>query len=433
MSLVTSSAFQLSPAVQIRAFVSLGTLASSDVDDDLLYQILVAYKTALSQASENDILAVLSMLRCICRVVPASPPQSRYIPQLFWLAVALLQSGLLSCYTEALQLLKATLERMAEQGMFRDRGVAGTLLEGRTPLEEVAIQLDNILGLSFEASFSFSLSAIIFKGIRHAKLRDATADALRTLIRVTVHSCGEVDHADGPGAPICQEILGYFLALTSLSTTPESFKSLLQDADVHESWYSEDLLPSDLDEDLAVKIPHGLLGAADGDDALFVVSFVSAMLSTAQGDDKETEMLYDILAQISTTHPDIISMTYVCHSSDRHVPCSQLFRTSRFDTLSDKVKDAFANTSRPEILSYVSSVFRVAMRDRHRAPAYRTASASTLSTVEEVNGQVLSETYDRALKDHFMQGLPSSFTFIPTTSAQKMINWISELVVKIIE
>lgn len=74
------------------------------------------------------------------------------------------------------------------------------------------------------------------------------------------------------------------------------------------------------------------------------------------------------------------------------------------------------------------------MRDRHRTPpGYRTASASTLSTVEEINGQVLSENYERALKDHYMQGLPNNFTFIPSGSAQKMINWISELVVKIIE
>ena len=44
MSLVTSSAFQLSPAIQTRSFVSLSILATSDVDDDLLYQMLVALK-----------------------------------------------------------------------------------------------------------------------------------------------------------------------------------------------------------------------------------------------------------------------------------------------------------------------------------------------------------------------------------------------------
>ena len=104
MSLVTSSAFQLSPAVQTRAFVSLGILATSDVDDDLLYQMLVAFKTALSQSHESDTTSVVSMLRCIFRVVPALPINSRYLPQIFWLAVALLQSSHMGIYVEAINL-----------------------------------------------------------------------------------------------------------------------------------------------------------------------------------------------------------------------------------------------------------------------------------------------------------------------------------------
>ena len=82
MSLITSSAFQLSPAVQSRAFVALGVLATSDVDDDLLYQMLVAFKTALSQASETDTTSVVSMLRCITNVVPATNGNSRYLAAL---------------------------------------------------------------------------------------------------------------------------------------------------------------------------------------------------------------------------------------------------------------------------------------------------------------------------------------------------------------
>ncbi|TCD61394.1 Ras GTPase activating protein ira2 [Steccherinum ochraceum] len=419
MSLVTSSAFQLSPAIQVRAFVSLGILATSDVDDDLLYQILVAYKTALLRASDTETLTVVSMLRCICRVVPALPPQSRYLPQLFWLGVALLQVGLMSPYIEAIQLLKTTVGRMAEQGLFRDRGVAATLLDGRLAMEDCIDQVDDALGLSFDASFSFALAAVVFKGIRHAKLRSHAADALRTMLRVTVHSCGEPDHADGPGAPICQETLGYFLALISLSTSSTTFKKLLQDADVHESWYSEDVLPADLDEDAAVKIPHGLIGAEDANDALLVVAFIVAMLYSAQGDDKETEMLYDILAQIATTHPDTISLM--------------------FDAISDKVKDAFSNASRAEVLSYVSSIFRIAMRDRSKisssmSAGYRTASASSLSTVDEGNGVPQPEQpYEKRLAEFRMHGLVKNFTFVSGANAQKTINWISELVVKIIE
>jgi hypothetical protein len=54
MSLVSSTAFQYSPAVQARAFITLGTLAVSDVDDDLFYQMIVALKKVLSETKQSD-------------------------------------------------------------------------------------------------------------------------------------------------------------------------------------------------------------------------------------------------------------------------------------------------------------------------------------------------------------------------------------------
>ncbi|KAL7332161.1 hypothetical protein PS15p_204242 [Mucor circinelloides] len=42
MGLVTSTAFYFNPAIQPRSFVTLGCLAQDEVDDDLIYQILVA-------------------------------------------------------------------------------------------------------------------------------------------------------------------------------------------------------------------------------------------------------------------------------------------------------------------------------------------------------------------------------------------------------
>jgi hypothetical protein len=91
MSLVTSTAFQQSPAVQTRSFVVLAALAVRQVDDDFLYQILVALRTALSKANETNTIVIVSMLRCLCRIVPAIAETSRYVCSLFWLAVALLQ------------------------------------------------------------------------------------------------------------------------------------------------------------------------------------------------------------------------------------------------------------------------------------------------------------------------------------------------------
>ncbi|KAF8184668.1 hypothetical protein BJ912DRAFT_1144462 [Pholiota molesta] len=66
-SLVTATAVQQSPAVQTRAFVALSGLAAAEVDDDFLYQILVAFKGILSKANEsNTTTIVISSLANSC-------------------------------------------------------------------------------------------------------------------------------------------------------------------------------------------------------------------------------------------------------------------------------------------------------------------------------------------------------------------------------
>ncbi|KAI1796034.1 hypothetical protein LXA43DRAFT_649826 [Ganoderma leucocontextum] len=422
MSLITSSAFQLSPAVQSRAFVALGVLATSDVDDDLLYQMLVAFKTALSQASETDTTSVVSMLRCITNVVPATNGNSRYMAQLFWLAIALLQSSHMALYVEAIRLLRVTVENMAEHGHFKERGVTTTLLEGRVALEDIACQLDHLLGLSFDTSFSFSLAATIFKGVRHPHLCDAAEGALRSLLSITVRSCVEVEHADdGPGAAICQDVLGYVLALIPMSTKVRSFKRLLEEANVDPSWLSEESLVSTDDEDPVNKLPYGLISYADSNTALLVMSFVIAMLQTAQVDDTESAILYSILSDVADAWPEVIGVAY--------------------ETLQDKIKETFGVSNSPAILFAISNVFRVATHEMERSvpPSSRTlggaGSASTLSTVDEGASKGPGRQHLSMLEDQGMQGLANSFQFLALNrgNATKMIQWISELVMKMIE
>ncbi|CAL1700085.1 unnamed protein product [Somion occarium] len=417
MSLITSSAFQFSPAIQTRAFISMGMLATSDVDDDLLYQMLVAFKTALSQFNEKETLAMISMLRCMYHVVPALPPHSRYLPQLFWLAVALLETGFVMIYSEAIQLLRATVERMDVDKEFEVKGVAVTLMDARAPLESISIQLDHLLSLSFHTSFHFSLAAIIFKGVRHAGLHKQAEAALRSLLRITVQSCGEIglNHAEaGAGEPICQEVLGYVIALIPLHTSLVAYQELLLGAKVHSSWTSEDFLPSVIDYDEAIHVPLGLLGIVDRRTALFTTSFISAMLQTAQGDDKETEMLYGILSDLAHSHPETIAIA--------------------FDSFHEKLKDAFTISSRPMVLAYVSNIFRVSTQENMRGLRGQ-SSASTLSTVDE-KPERIGKKHLAELDSIDMGGLANSLQFVAPShyrQVSRMINFLSELVMKIIE
>jgi hypothetical protein len=313
MSLVTATAFQQSPAVQTRSFVALSALAISDVDDDFLYQILVAFKSALTKANESNTMAIVSMLRCMCKIVPAIAEQSRYVCVLFWLAVALLQASHLGFYIEATWLLRITLENMEQQGLFKNNSVQAVLLEAREPLEEISSQLDEMLRLSFETSFSFSLSSIIFKGMRHTGLKASAEAALTTLLRVTSKAYSENSGtSNGFRDSPCPEALGYFLALLPVSTTPKSYCRLLNSCSVDDSWVSDGGPSDSEEEELGIpRVTDAVLGIQDASTALLVASFAGTILVTAQGDDAETQMLYGLLSSLANSYPEIISITYV--------------------------------------------------------------------------------------------------------------------------
>jgi hypothetical protein len=313
MSLVTSTAFQLSAAIQPRAFIVIGHLAASDVDDDLLYQMLVALKTALSQSSETNTMSVVSMLRCICKVVPALVENSRYICQVFWLAVALLQSSHIAFYVEATNLVRVTLDHMEDQGMFTG-SAHEFLLDGRTPLEDIACQLDQLLGLSFDSSFSFSLASIIFKGIRHSGLKEAAEAALRSLLRVAVRSgAGANGIVDESREMFHPDALGYFVALLPVSTSLLTYRRLLEECGVSNAYATE---MTSNDDDSVPRVSLDFLGVNDATTALLLTSFIGAILTTAQGDDAETEILYSLLSDVALVFPDTVSMAYVLLFTD---------------------------------------------------------------------------------------------------------------------
>ena len=309
MSLITATAFQQSPAVQTRSFVALATLAVSQVDDDFLYQILVAFKIAFSKVNESNTAPITSMLRCMCKVVPALVGTSRYICVLFWLAVALLQGSHISFYAEASSLLQVTLRNMEVQGLFKNNSVQNVLLEAREPLEQITSQLDDMLKLSFETNFSFSLAAIIFKGLRHSSLKESAEAALRTLLQVTVAAHDDKELPDLAS----HEALGYVIALLPVSTTPKAFHRLLKESKLDSDWNIDIAIP-DGDDDDDVGTPRftaELLGIQDSTTALLVASFAGSILYSAQGDDAETEILYGLLSSLCFSYPDIVSMTYV--------------------------------------------------------------------------------------------------------------------------
>jgi hypothetical protein len=104
-----------------------------------------------------------------------------------------------------------------------------------------------------------------------------------------------------------------------------------------------------------------------------------------------------------------------------------------YEGLQDRIKDTFANSSNPAIIKAVSIIFRVAVGDPSREGFFR-GSASTVGMAEEATHGP-GRNHLMALDEFGMQGLASSFQFLPPNRghATRMINWIPELVIRIIE
>ncbi|KAJ7821199.1 hypothetical protein B0H14DRAFT_2831907 [Mycena olivaceomarginata] len=407
MGLATSSAFQYSPAVQMRSFTTLGTLLTQEADDDYLYQMLVALRTALQQANETDAAIVVTMLRSLARVVPALPDTSRYFVSLFWLAVTLLESSHVVFYTEASLLLSVTLESMRTRGMFRHASVSTVLLEGRDPLESVLHQFEQVLSISFDTNFSFALASVLFKGMRASIVREEAEAVLRTLLEVTMRPyVREEGEMNGVKDTLSGDALGYFIALLPVSSTPASFRRLLKECG-----------PSGIDDETdAPRVDVALLGIDGATTALLAASFIGAVVTGAQGNDAETEMLYCLLSDLGEAYPEIVAMTY--------------------DGLQDKIHDVFSKASNPTIIRAVSNIYRMAQE--HDRPRFASAtslprgggSTSTLSTVEESTQFTPGCNHLQALEDIGMAGVASNFVFLPLGGghATKVIQWIPELV-----
>jgi len=434
MSLVTATAFQVSPTIQFRAFVVLGELATADVDDDFFYQMLVAFRSTLIRTTDSTI-SVVSMLRCIRNVMPALQQGSRYLGPIFWLAVALLQFGHMAFYAEASQLLRVTIQQLSDHELLQQQGVPESLLEHRYGFREIAGQLDQSLRISFKSNFSFSLASILVKGFKLKSFKPVALDALRTMLRVSSRPVPN-DEDNSQAAPVLKvapDSLGYFLALLSTAPTRRKFRELLHDANLDEYSAGDD--PSEGADDDVPTVPLELLSITDMNSALLVISFIGVMLELSQGENTETEIYFRLLSDVSMAYPEVLAIWSVSYFLFV-VSGSLTLRTCSYDSLQERVKDAFAASSNSHVLSAASNVFHIVLQDQSR-PGGWSNSMSTLSTVEETGSVSLAgRTQREALEELNMGGLSTAFQFISVNKVNataQVATWVAELVKQITE
>lgn len=224
MSLVASTAFQSNPAIQPRAFTVMGCLAHEDVDDDLLYQVLVALRSSINRFMEdNDSEMLISIVTSLTKMMEKLPAASRYGLQLFWLAMSLVRLVPLALFNCAARFLEAVLSNISTSGEFQGGRMVAVLLQGRLPLEDPAVQLDEIYGVHFNMeNFHFAVCACLVKGLTDTSTKVTALRVLSTFLEIASTTMSE-----GASFPDDITVLPYLGLVLSRASTAEEIKEVL--------------------------------------------------------------------------------------------------------------------------------------------------------------------------------------------------------------
>ncbi|KAF6835868.1 GTPase-activator protein for Ras-like GTPase [Colletotrichum musicola] len=193
MSLVASTAFQNNPAIQPRAFAVMGCLAREEVDDDLLYQVLVALRNSVGRLGDDtnsDML--ISIVTSLSKMMAKLPSASRYGLQLFWLAISLLRLVPPALFNCTAQFLEAVMTNISTVGDLRGDKMGSLLLQGRVQLEDAALPLDEAYGIHFTLeNFHFAVCACLARGLADTTTKTNAMRVLSAFLDMAGNSTGD--------------------------------------------------------------------------------------------------------------------------------------------------------------------------------------------------------------------------------------------------
>ncbi|KAL2257760.1 hypothetical protein VTK26DRAFT_9213 [Humicola hyalothermophila] len=190
MSLVASTAFQNNPAIQPRAFTVMGCLAREGVDDDLLFQVLVALRNSVGRFSDDNSSDMLvAIITALSKMMAKLPSASRYGRQLFWLAVSLLRLVPPNLFNCTALFLESVLANISTSGDMRGDKMVPYLLQGRSRLEDAAVPLDEAYGVHFNfENFHYATCACLVRGLTDTVTRPTALRVLSAFLELTTGS-----------------------------------------------------------------------------------------------------------------------------------------------------------------------------------------------------------------------------------------------------
>lgn len=296
MSLVTSMTFQFNPALQPRSFVVLGCLVQDEIDDDLLFQILVVLRNELARFDPSNPDLVISIMMCLVNIIDNLSSNSRYIKPMFWLAVGMINLNHTNVSPHAIKLLHSVLRTLDAHKCFSDgQSVERVLMDARAQFAPICKDLDASLGFSFDTQFSFAIASILMKGYKCTEARENIFACLTTFLEI------ETKLTMNPNL-INANCLGYFCGLLLFSAKTDTLIELLSLAGISDIDMESVMNSPNIYATIwrAVDIPNNTTG-------IILVSFLVGLLSLAENE-TERLFLYSILSRAAVSTPEVFSL-----------------------------------------------------------------------------------------------------------------------------
>lgn len=295
MSLVTSMTFQFNPALQPRSFVILGCLAQDEIDDDLLFQILIVLRNELARFNESNPYLIISIMMCLTNIIDNLSANSRYLKSMFWLAISMIQMNHSSIFSYAVKLLHVVLRTLDTHKYFDNYSVESVLMDARQPFVQVSQQIDVAAGLSFDTQFSFAVAASLLKGFKNSDARETVFMCLTTFLEIETKSTRAPNTIDA-------RCLGYLCGLLPFAAKNDALRELLRLSGINDIDVENVGTPSQLYALIwrAIEIPNNTTG-------ILLVSFLVGMISLAENE-AERLFLYGFLSRAAISTPEVFAL-----------------------------------------------------------------------------------------------------------------------------
>lgn len=319
LSLVTTGSFRSNPAIQPRLLVTLGCLADSEVDDALLYQLVNALRTTLDEYPMKDGSEMIlnSLIFACAKLVGArlkpgySGPESAYLNEMFWLAVVALELSDGLTYALAVTFVEVCVKAIALADLPQPQYLPTYLLRSRKSLEPAVDSLDEIVGVNFNRSFSFSMAALLAKGMKSQASRDIVRSAAGVMLEFSskhqIKPNEASDRLETVRPTISFEVLPYLAILIPIINTSDELAIHLTSAGLNGDEYRNIPIATVWKKLFNDESVEEML---DNEISLLLLSLTAAILVSCDRE-KELLMLYTFFAEAAPNTRSTFPYVYV--------------------------------------------------------------------------------------------------------------------------